>query len=146
MANLTAQSPRNYQRPLGMIIDFPMDAAKIWEGSAVSDKNATNVARTLNTGENFLGFANATVDNSAGVAGGTTIGVVTNGFVQVAVTGLLANSLGTDVYMSDGNTFTLSSNSGSNSLIGRVVKIVSLTTLQALVHFEGIELVDEYAA
>ena len=143
MANLSAPSPRQYQVLPDAYFDYPMTNAKIYEGSALSDAGSpgagTNVAHNLVAGENFLGFADETVDNSGGSSGGVAITVVSKGVVQVAVTGVTSASLGATVYMSDGNTFTTTST--SNSKIGKVSKIVSGTT--CLVSFNGIQVEPE---
>ena len=136
MANLTTPSPRQFAVNPDFM-DYPIGTSKIYEGSAVSDAGSpsagTNVANTLVAGENFLGFADQTVDNTSG-ASGVTISVATKGYVQLVVTGVTSASLGATVYASDGNTFTLTST--SNSKIGKVAKIVSGTTV--LVAFYGL--------
>lgn len=140
MANLTHTQPRTYQVLPVAYLDYPVAAAKVYEGSALSDTSSTapgvagtNVAETLVATENFIGFANATVDNSAGVSG-ATINVVAAGVIQLVVTGVTAASVGATVYASDGNTFTLTSS--GNTTIGKVIQIVSGTTV--LVKFEGV--------
>jgi predicted RecA/RadA family phage recombinase len=138
MAQLTHANPRPFTQPVDNQQDYPMTASVIYEGSAVSDAgspgSASGNAEQLVAGENFLGFAHETVNNSAGSAGSTTINVVTSGIAQLSVTGVTNASTGVDVYASDGNTFTTTST--SNSLIGRVVKVISGTTCS--VRFWGV--------
>jgi predicted RecA/RadA family phage recombinase len=138
MANLTHTQPRNYQVLPTAYLDYPMAASTtIYEGSALSDTGsattATGVAETLVAGENFLGFANGTVTTGSSVG---TINVIAEGVIQLAVTGVTAASTGAEVYASDGSTFTLTST--SNTPVGKVIKIVSGTTV--LVKFQGIGL------
>jgi hypothetical protein len=149
MSNLTAQSPRQYLVKPQITMDYPLDATKVYEGSALSDKGSisslsgvspfsgTNIVHTLVAGEAFVGFANATVDNTGGTSGGTTISVVTDGIVKLVVVGLLADSLGQWVYASDGNTFTVELQEyTNNAVVGRVCQILDST--HALVHFQGV--------
>ncbi|MDP9175622.1 MAG: hypothetical protein M3O30_17400 [Planctomycetota bacterium] len=140
MANLTNAASRTFEM-LADEQDYPMAAAKIYQGSALSDAGspgaATNVAETLVAGENFLGFANTTIDNSGGTAGSQTIDMKCKGTVLLVVAGLAATSLGASVYASDGNTFTLTA--AANSKIGVVKKILSVSAGTALVSFSGVQ-------
>lgn len=126
MANLTSDLPRTFEvTASNEQIDYPQAAAKIYQGSALSDAGSpgsgTNVANTLVAGENFLGFAEITQDNSSGSAGSITTNVRGKGVIcGVNVTGATAAKLGANVYMSDGNTFTTTST--SNTLIGHIKK------------------------
>lgn len=135
MANLATTTPRTYQALPTAYVDYAMAASTtIYEGSALSDTGsattATNVAETLVAGENFMGFANTTVTTGSAVG---TVNAVAEGVIQLVVSGVTAASLGVTVYASDGNTFTTTST--SNSSIGKVVKIVSGTTV--LVKFQA---------
>lgn len=137
MSQLTSPLPRTLELDGRNFQDYPMVSnVTIYQGSAVSDSgspgSATNTAHQLVAGENFLGFANATVTNASG--GSSTINVITTGVVKLSVTGVSSTSLGAEVYASDGNTFTLTSS--ANSAIGRVVNIISGTT--CLVRFTGL--------
>jgi predicted RecA/RadA family phage recombinase len=139
MSNLSSTTPRPYDVLPTAYQDYPMDAVKIYEGSAVSDKIVssanTGIAHTLVAAEDFLGFANATKDNSSGSSGSTTVNVIAEGVVQIPVTGVSdATKLGVTVYASDGNTFTLTSS--SNSAVGKIVKYVSGSTCK--VKFQGV--------
>jgi hypothetical protein len=136
MAQLTFTTPRTYQVLPSVYLDYPMAASStIYEGSALSDTGSattgTGVAEPLVAGENFLGFANGTVTTGSSTG---IVNAVADGVIQLVVTGVTATSTGASVYASDGNTFTLTST--SNTLIGKIIKIVSGTTV--LVKFSGI--------
>ena len=126
MTTLAADTPRTYE--VGDIGEIPVIASDIiYEGSAVGD-NASGYARPLVAADPFLGFAEQNVDNSAGAAGAKTVRVKERGKIVVPVTGVTGvGDIGTAVYMSDDNTFTLTST--SNSLVGKVVRHVSGTTV-----------------
>ena len=139
MAALTAPAPRKIEVKKSFQ-DMPMTAAKVYEGSALSDTSSTapgvagtNVVRSYTSPENFIGIALATVDNSTGTAGSQTIPVLTEGIVQLVVTGATAASVGANVYATDGNTFTTTLT--ANTAIGVIVKIISGTTV--LVKIQG---------
>jgi len=109
-------------------------ATTIYGGSAVGD-DATGLARQLVAADPFRGFAVAKAANVAdpnkpgftinGIALGAdqaiNVGLRIEGIIEVAaITG--ASGIGDidkDVYMSDGNTFTLTST--SNTRIGRTL-------------------------
>jgi len=126
MTTLAANSPRAYE--LGNIGEIPVIAADIiYEGAAVGD-NASGYARPLVAADPFLGFAEAKADNSAGAAGDINVRVIERGKIEVSVTGVTGvGDVGSLVYMSDDDTFTLTST--SNSLVGKVVRYVSGTTV-----------------
>ena len=122
MATLTQDTPRDYQ--LGDIEEYPVIASDIiYEGAAVGE-NASGYARPLEAGDPFLGFAEQQADNSAGAAGAINVRVKTRGRVQasIATLAITANDR-VACYMSDDDTFTLTST--SNSLIGYVSRFVS---------------------
>jgi hypothetical protein len=107
----------------------------IYRGSAVGDTSGT--ARPLVAGDAFLGFADATADNSAGSASAINVRVRSRGYVKLAITSVAStDDIGATVYASDDNTFTLAST--SNSSIGKIVEWVSSTT--AWVYFEAVSL------
>lgn len=123
MTTLAAAKARAYE--LGSIQEYPVIAADIiYEGAAVGE-NASGYARPLVAGDPFLGFAESTVDNSAGAAGGATVRVRRRGQVELPVVGASAVTAndGPLVYASDDDTFTLSAS--TNSIIGRVSRWVS---------------------
>ena len=133
MTTLAADKSRAYE--LGFIQELPMIAADIiYEGAAVGD-NASGLARPLVAGDPFLGFAEATADNSAGAASAKNVRVRTEGQVQLTVVGAAsAADVSEVVYASDDDTFTLTV--GSNTAIGKVSRWVSGTT--CIVAFEAI--------
>lgn len=103
--------------------EYPVAAStKIYAGAAVGD-NGSGYARPLEAGDPFLGFAKAQCDNSSGAAGDLNVEVETGMQLKVAVTGIAITSAGAKVYMSDDNTFTLTST--DNSLVGTVREFVS---------------------
>ncbi len=137
MATLAANSPRAYE--VGDINEIPVIASDIiYEGAAVGD-NASGYARPLAAADPFLGFAEEKVDNSAGAAGALSVRVKERGKIAASVTGVTGvGDVGTAVYMSDDDTFTLTST--SNSLVGKVARHVSGTN--CIVHFKSSALPD----
>ncbi|MEQ9330271.1 cytoplasmic protein [Thalassobaculum sp.] len=130
MTTLAANQAREYQ--LGDEGRHPVVAADIiYEGAAVGKNSA--VARPLQAGDVFLGFAQEKADNSAGAAGAVKVHTLKRGRIKLAVTGVTgAGDVGSAVYASDDATFTLSST--GNSLIGVIAEHVSSTT--AIVAFD----------
>ena len=124
MATKTKDEYLTYE--LGDIAEYPVIASEIiYEGSAVGD-NASGLARPLVAADPFLGFCEQQADNSAGAASAINVRVRDRGKVVVDVVGATGvGDVGTDVYMSDDNVFTLTTT--SNSLIGTVVRYNSGT-------------------
>jgi len=121
---LSADLSRPFE--IGVINTQPVQkSATIYRGSAVGD--SAGYARALSAGDSFRGFADAKVDNSAGIAGAKTIDVIECGKVQVSITAVSRVDVGKPVYMSDDATFTLTQ--GSNSLVGRVARYVTTDTV-----------------
>lgn len=133
MTTLAADKARAFE--LGDIQELPMIAADIiYEGAAVGD-NGSGLARPLVATDPFLGFAERTVDNSAGAASAKNVRVRTRGQVQLSVVGASsAADVSETVYASDDDTFTLTST--SNTAIGKVSRWVSGTT--CIVAFEAL--------
>jgi len=133
MTTLAADKARAFE--LGDIQELPMIAADIiYEGAAVGD-NGSGLARPLVATDPFLGFAERTVDNSAGAASAKNVRVRTRGQVQISVVGASsAADVSETVYASDDDTFTLTST--SNTAIGKVSRWVSGTT--CIVAFEAL--------
>src|ERR1700722_2152087 len=103
MANITTATPRQYEMKGRSFQDYPMLTDVIFEGSALADivdEYGVAVVDALVAGDNFLGFANATVDNRAGTNAGQTVNVITEGVIQLAVTGVVSSSTGSIVYAS----------------------------------------------
>lgn len=134
---LSADTPRHYS-VTGIENALPVQASStIYAGSAVSIDTGGEVG-PLATGEaGFVGFAKAKADNSAGSAGDINARVITDGEIELVITGLDDNNdIGDEVYASDDTTFTLTA-SGSVA-IGRVSQIVSLSDNKARVKFTSI--------
>ena len=106
--------------------DIPCVASDIvYEGSAVG--LSSGYARPLVAADEFCGFAISKVDNSSGSAGDKTVRVIQQGIVKADVVGASAvTHINDDVYMSDDDVFTLTSN--SNTKVGKVVRWISGTT------------------
>lgn len=130
----TAAVQRAYE--IGDLNSFGIKAAsKIYQGTAVGMAAATSVARALVATDKFLGFATDTFDNSAGADGAKDVVVKTWGYVKLTIAGLTATTaVGTSVYASDDNTYTLTST--GNSLIGKVHRVEAGAT-QAIVAFDA---------
>lgn len=127
MATLAADKPRAYEGVAGNRNDLPVVASDIiFEGAAVGD-NASGYARPLVAADPFYGFAIRKADNAAGAAGDVNVHLHSEGLIQVPVVGVTGvGDVGTSVYASDDDTFTLTST--SNTLIGKVWRHVSGTT------------------
>ncbi len=120
MAALAADSPRSF-RATGRQGKFELGAArKIYAGSAVALEALSRV-KALAATEVFGGFAIEAADNTAGAAGDKSIDVVEEGIVKdVVVAGSGASAIGTSVYLSTDNDFTVTAT--GNSLAGRLAK------------------------
>lgn len=134
---LTEDAPLTLEH--GDIGELPVVASDIiYEGSAVGD-NASGYARPLVAADPFLGMAERKADNSAGAAGDKNVRVIERGKVVVSVTGVTGvGDVGTLVYASDENTFTLTLT--GNTLIGKIVRFISGT--QVVVAFKSSALPD----
>ncbi len=141
MATLTANTPRVYSEDTPTDwYDYPVKAnTRLFQGEAISKDAATGYAKSLGTGEDFLGFCeheanNLTSPGSGAAFSGATIGDGTGGnitvnvrkrgsvILSVAAGGVLAGSqadIDLTVYATDGNTFTGSSG-GSAVAIGKI--------------------------
>ncbi len=121
MSTLTTDTPRTYE--LGDRNEYPVIASEIiYEGAAVGE-NGSGYARPLVAGDPFLGFAEAKADNSAGAAGAVNVRVIDKGKIKADIANLAITANDHPaVYMSDDNTFTLTST--SNTLVGYVARWV----------------------
>ncbi|WP_191085632.1 capsid cement protein [Roseococcus microcysteis] len=130
MAQLSANLARSFE--LGDFTDLPVAAsAVIYEGSAVGI--ASGYARQLNAGDLFAGFAHIGVPVAPAANGDLLVRVRRMGLIVLTITSVAVTDIGKPVYASDGDTFTLTS--GSNSHIGRVVRVIAANT--ALVAFDA---------
>ena len=136
MATLVEDKSRDME--LGDFNDLPMVASDtIFEGAAVGSNSG--LARPLQAGDPFMGFADYKVENELGAAGAERVRVLERGKIVLSVAGVTGNGdLGDEVYASDDDTFTLTV--GSNSLIGKIVRYVSGTTV--VVSFKAAHLAD----
>lgn len=117
MATLAAEKPRPIE--LGTINELPVVADDIiYEGAAVGESGTTGYVRPLVAADAFVGFAERTADNAGGAAGAARVRLRTRGLVQLPIASLAITDLGANVYASDDDTFTLTSE--GNSLIGTV--------------------------
>lgn len=132
---LSADTPRHYSCT-GIENALPVQASStIYAGSAVSIDTGGEVG-PLATGEaGFVGFAKANADNSAGSAADIKARIITNGEIELDVTGVDDNNdIGDIVYATDDGTFTLTASGAVG--IGKVSQIVSGTKCR--VKFESI--------
>lgn len=118
MTTLAADKPRTYEER-GKIETYPVVASDIiYEGAAVGEDDS-GYAQPLVAGQAFLGFAQRTVDNSAGLAGAKNVQVYRSGDVLLPITDLAITANDRPaVYAADDDDFTLTST--SNSKIGWV--------------------------
>lgn len=107
---------------LGDINELPVKASvHIYAGAAVG--MSSGYARPLNAGDPFRGFADREADNSSGSNGSIAVRLLTEGSIQLAISGLAVTDEGKAVYASDDGTYTLTAT--SNSFVGRVKRFVS---------------------
>lgn len=126
MAQLTANTSLAFD--VGDLQSAPvLDNVVIWLGSALGLSGG--YARQLVAADSFIGFADQHIDNTVtGHASGfLNVPYIPRGRVTLPVVGVTGvTNVGSDVFASDGNTFTLTA--GSNSRIGKIIRFVSSTT------------------
>lgn len=111
MTTLAANSPRTME--LGDVNEFPVIASDIiYEGAAVGIVTGTGHARPLTSVDQFVGFAEEKVDNSAGAAAAINVRVQKKGVAILAVTGAVITDVGLPVYAQDDNAFSFLKTSG----------------------------------
>lgn len=106
------------------LIDLPVDDnVRICKGAFVGRNRATGYARPLVAGDDFLGIAYRSADNTAAghVAGGITVRLHQGVDIVHALSGVVAGDIGKDAYASADDTLTLAP--AGNSRIGRVVAV-----------------------
>jgi hypothetical protein len=130
MTALTKDILREYE--LGDINEFLVEANTIIYAGAAVGLNEAGYARGLKVGDKFAGFADRHANNTEGTDGETRIGVKRRGFIVLDIAGIGMDKVGSKVYASDDNSFTLSS-SGDASLIGNLVRYID--NVQGLVEF-----------
>lgn len=129
MTQLSAATRRNYREGDDLMLPVKASAA-IYEGSAVG--LASGVARQLNAGDIFAGFALDSVDAPSADAG-AYVRTRRRGRVEIAISAVALADVGKRVYASDGNTFTLTES--TNTAVGVIVGIVATGT--AIVAFNA---------
>lgn len=136
MTTLAANEPRKIgASQVDTYGDLPVVQADIiYEGAAVGD-NGSGYARPLVAADPFWGFATRKIDNSDGSNGDEDVHVQERGYITLSVTGVTGvGDVGSDVYATDDNTFTLTASGAS--AIGTVVRYVTGTTV--VVYFESV--------
>ena len=132
MATLAANANRVFET--GDYNKIPMIAADIIYKHAAVGLNSSGYARPLVAGDAFVGFADASVDNSSGGAGAKSVSLITLKRVKLSVTGVTGvGDVNKPVYASDDNTFTLTAS--TNSFIGRIIRYETGTVV--IVEFDG---------
>lgn len=122
MTTLAANKPRTYEG--GERNEFPVIASDIiYEGAAVGLVDASGHARPLTSADRFIGFAEATVDNSAGAAAAARVIVVECGTVVLPISGVVITDVGQPVYATDDDTFSL--NPAGGVFVGFVYRFIS---------------------
>ncbi len=136
---LAANAPRAYG--LGTLTEHPVIASDIiYEGAAAGD-NGSGYARPLVAGDEFLGFAEAKVDNSSGSAGDLDVRCIETGMIQLSVSGAVITDIGQPVYASDDDTFTFVA--VGNSYVGDVVQWVSSGVVIVRFKAKGVDVFGE---
>ena len=121
--SLTAEVSRTYE--LGDLNDLPVLAStKIYEGAAVGI--SSGYARPLAAGDDFVGFADRTVDNSDGSSGDVVIPVKAKGRIKLPVSSAAIGNINDGVYADGDNSFTITSS--GHSLIGYIRRHITGTT------------------
>ncbi len=136
---LAANKVRSYET--GSRNEYSVIAADIiYEGAAVGIVPASGHARPLAAGDRFGGFAEATVDNSAGAAAATRVRVIESGKMQLAVAGAVITDVGQPVYATDDDTFVFSPVAAV--FVGFVHRFVSAGVV--IVSFDALNYRDPY--
>lgn len=125
MTKLTDDISRTYE--LGYINNFPMEAGeKIYEGAVVG-LNSNGYARSLNAGDQFVGFADRFVNNENGSDGELFVIVKERGKIVLDLDGFSLTDVGKKLYATDDNTFTLEEK--GNSYIGIISRVIGSEVL-----------------
>jgi predicted RecA/RadA family phage recombinase len=106
-------------------------AGVVYYGVACSDASGGGTINQLVDGENFVGFS------LQQAASGETCQLAAQGIVRLTVTGVdAATDFGVPVYATEGNTFSLT-DSGSDTVIGTVLRVHSTSANTADVFFQA---------
>lgn len=128
---LSAATINNYQQaePLfgGISLSYAVAVDIIYRGAAVMVNSSGYLAPCSNTSsQGFVGFAQETVDNSAGSAGDLRCDVLVGGYIKLALTSVAITNINDGVYADSDNTFDYTDSSGQ--LIGYIVAIPATGT------------------
>jgi hypothetical protein len=119
MTTLTQAIPRDYE--LGEVNEFLLlETTIVYEGAAVG-LDEQGYARSLQTGDRFVGFCEDTADNSGGKSGDRRVRVKHAGKIKLSIEGLAFTHVGQTVFASNENTFTLTAE--HNSRIGVIYRV-----------------------
>jgi hypothetical protein len=141
MTTLAVNKPRAFE--LGERNELPVIASDIiYEGAAVGIVAGTGHARPLAAGDKFGGFAESKADNSSGSAADINVRTVSQGEIELSVTGAVITDVGQPVYATDDDTFAFSPVGGS--FIGFVKRFVSAGVV--VVEFDAQAYRDPWAA
>lgn len=139
MTTLAADTYRDIE--VGERNEFPVIAADIiYEGAAVGIVHGTGHAQPLTSADQFVGFAEKQVDNSAGAAAALNVRVIKKGALKLSVTGALITDVGLPVYATDDNAFGFLK--ASAVFIGFLRRYVSAGV--AIVEFDAGVMVDPH--
>jgi hypothetical protein len=119
MVALSTDVNRTYE--LGNINQIPVKGGSlIYQGAAIGS-NASGCAKSIQSGDKFLGFAEERIDNSKGADGEKNIRIRKRGALLLEISNLTLADINKPVYATDDNSFTLSS---TNAVcIGQVSRI-----------------------
>ncbi|MFI3241212.1 MAG: hypothetical protein R3Y43_01435 [Alphaproteobacteria bacterium] len=92
---------------------------KIYQGALIG-LNEDGYGQSLEAGDVAMGFAKDNLDNTDGADGERIADVKAQGKVSLFISGLAIDDVGSKVYASDDNTFTLTAT--DNSLVGKIVR------------------------
>jgi hypothetical protein len=140
MTTLAADKARDMI--LGNLNDISIIASDIiYEGAAVGAVIASGHARPLTSADKFVGFAQTKCDNSSGSAAAKNVKVISEGKVQLSVSGAVITDIGQPVYATDDDTFAFTPVGGV--YIGKVIRFISSGVVE--VQFDAINDVDPWA-
>lgn len=134
----TANANRSYELNEDLLAnDLPVKATThLFEGVALG--NSSGYAQELADGDEFLGFAAREADNSSGASGDIDVLVYQKGSILLTVTGVdSVDDVDKVVYCTGPNTFSLT-DSGSDTAVGKVRRVVDTTLGLAMVRFEAL--------
>ncbi len=120
MTALTTDEIRTYETPNDSNTIPVLTAKKIFLGSLVAKTDA-GYGQPLTAGDIAVGFAKDNIDNTNGKSGEKTVALKAKGKVSLYISGITAADIGSKVYASDENTFTLTVT--SNSYVGKLIRI-----------------------